>query len=208
MDKTVYGVCESSSEVRKAISQLIAKGYSEDHITIITDQEERLDLEKYRDSEVKTISDTNENDTLINKIKHFFFKDETHDSYAQLINYGLSEGESSSYSTDIEKGKILVLLDLNASKRAYEVYSDDSESSSLKMVDRYDPGLSLVENPEPNLYVDEEIKVGNGDHTLADKNHKHSRKDKDDLQLNDSSFEEEATTEDDYLKNKLNTDHL
>ncbi|MGM9922718.1 MAG: YsnF/AvaK domain-containing protein [Bacillus sp. (in: firmicutes)] len=108
MNKTVYGVYETSPEVVQAINGLKAKGYDSDDITIVTDEANRLLEVDTAGAEVKTVSD---DDSFMDKVKKFFSLELDEGVDSTLDGYGLTGREKDEYLTDINNGRILVFVD-------------------------------------------------------------------------------------------------
>lgn len=187
MNNAVFGVYDSSYEVARAINELESKGYSSTDIKVIANKKETMNFSENNMTDVEPEIHSHGDDSFFGKVERYFSNEKMHDIYAKLRDSGLSEIEIISYASDIEEGKIVVLLDLDAEeKERSSIMEKNSKSQSpgLKMMDRYNSGLGLANNPDPNLFVDEESARGTinsqGNHTDAfetNTDKKHGNKD-------------------------------
>ncbi|PLT32770.1 YsnF/AvaK domain-containing protein [Bacillus sp. V5-8f] len=127
MDKAIYGVYETSSDAIQAIHQLKAEGYEENNITLIADSEERLDLGTYTTMDVNTVTAESDDHTFMDKVAHFFSGDDYDRLEDKLAASGLTEGETEEYLGDIEQGRILLMLNTNATTN----WADGRDTSVL-----------------------------------------------------------------------------
>lgn len=112
MNKTVYGVYESNAEVIQAINGLKAKGFEGEDITVVADKEETLDFtNRHRETDVHTITNVSTDDTFMDKVARFFMPDENANLSTKLADAGLSNSEAAEYVYDVERGKVLVLVE-------------------------------------------------------------------------------------------------
>ncbi|WP_050616166.1 general stress protein [Bacillus testis] len=157
MYKSVFGVYETGSEVKKVITALIQKGYEEDEITVVADREDRLAFTHYHPTDVNRVTNSEENETFMDKFISFFTDDETHIVEEKLESYGLSKEERDVYLRDIEHGRILVLI-------------DDKRQRQLAYAERNVPLTTTEEydtlgnhNPDPNLFAQRDETLENLD---------------------------------------------
>ncbi|RFU60270.1 general stress protein [Bacillus sp. V59.32b] len=199
MEKTVYGVFESSHEVMQAINALKAKGYDGDDITVVADKEEKLEFADYNQTaDVKTATTTTEEDSFMDKVMRFFMNEGTTNLEDRLGDYGFSDTEASEYVNDVENGKILVLLDSDKDRAVRESFYSDHPSPPIFETERM-TGIDtsgLTNNPDPNLFPDgtAAIKETTGD--LAGK---------EGTQLDEDG---NPIVYDEQLKNRIDTDKL
>lgn len=157
MEKTIYGVFESSPEVLQAIKALKAKGYDGDDITIVADKEEKLEFAHYNQTEdVNTVTETTEEDSFMDKVMRFFTNEGTTNLGDRLGEYGFSDTEALEYVNDVENGKILVLLDSDKDRAVRESFYTDDPVPPIFETERT-TGIDtsgLTNNPDPNLFPD------------------------------------------------------
>ena len=115
MNKTVYGVYDSNAEVIQAIHSLKDRGFEGDDITIVADKEETLDFTNQQaEANVNTITNVPEDESFMDKVARFFMPDDTADLSTKLANAGLPNNEAAEYVYDVERGKVLVLVNEEA----------------------------------------------------------------------------------------------
>ncbi|WP_409302082.1 YsnF/AvaK domain-containing protein [Peribacillus sp. SCS-155] len=149
MDKTVYGVYNSSPEVIQAINSLKAKGFDSDDITVIADNEETLNL-RGAARDVNTVTNnTDHDDSFMDKVMRFFMNDGTYGLQDRLTAAGLSDAEAAEYVNDVEAGRIVVLVDQSAAGIDTQdtLYTDTNDT-----LNRGTAGLT--NNPDPNVFPD------------------------------------------------------
>ncbi|KSU84505.1 conserved domain-containing protein [Fictibacillus enclensis] len=117
MSKQVIGVYDSEEAVVTAVQQLQNKGYDTDDISVVTNHERSHDnIEMRTGAEVDNLAELNkEEETLFDKIKNAFTDDEPRRDNTnlgeRLEDLGLPSSTASSYATDVEAGKILLVVD-------------------------------------------------------------------------------------------------
>ena len=112
MNKTVYGVYESNAEVIQAINALKAKGYEGEDITVVADKEATLDfMNQQRETDVHTITNASHDESFMDKVARFFMPDENANLSTRLADAGLSNSEAAEYVYDVERGKVLILVE-------------------------------------------------------------------------------------------------
>ncbi|PLT32327.1 YsnF/AvaK domain-containing protein [Bacillus sp. V5-8f] len=166
MEKTVYGVFDSTPEVIQAINALKAKGYEGNDITVIADREEKLEFADYTDTkDVNTVANTPQDESFMDKVMRFFMNEGTYGLEDRLSAAGLSDTETAGYVNDVENGKILVLLDSEKEENVREqMFEGDLERDQLR-TERMDvtglnsgiAGVStsgVTNNPDPNIFPD------------------------------------------------------
>ncbi|WP_158555870.1 YsnF/AvaK domain-containing protein [Peribacillus glennii] len=157
MEKTVYGVFDSTPEVIQAINALKAKGYEGDDITVIADNEDKLEFAEYTDTrDVNTVTNTQEDESFMDKVMRFFMNEGTYGLEDRLSAAGLSDSETAAYVNDVEDGKILVLLDAEKETTVREeMFEGDMERDRLR-TERMDvTGINttgVTNNPDPNIF--------------------------------------------------------
>lgn len=151
MGKTLYGVFNTEREIIQAIQSLKEKGVHEGEITVIADRKEDLDLvnEKH-DLDVDVVTNSNE-DSFIDKMKHFFLNEGSEDIRNRLGELGLADSEATAYINEVEAGKYLILLDES------ETVSARDNITSNRIEDKDEPAenplkTGVVNNPDPNLF--------------------------------------------------------
>ncbi|MDM5198211.1 YsnF/AvaK domain-containing protein [Fictibacillus enclensis] len=117
MSKQVIGVYDSEEAVVTAVQQLQNKGYDTDDISVVTNHERNHDsIEMRTGAEVDNLAELNKQEqTLFDKIKNAFTDDEPRRDNTnlgeRLEDLGLPSSTASSYATDVEAGKILLVVD-------------------------------------------------------------------------------------------------
>jgi hypothetical protein len=154
MVKSVFGIFDSSSEVQGAINILKAKGYDSGDITIVADKEDRLDFfGSTEKTDVKTITTDEDtyDDTFMDKVMRFLTNEGTFDLKDQLENSDLSDREISAYMSDVDEGKLLVLVDKEEDQDDLLVNSvHSSREDGLNPEGSIETGVT--ENPDPNIF--------------------------------------------------------
>ncbi|MGE7905198.1 general stress protein [Peribacillus sp. NPDC094092] len=151
MGKTLYGVFNTEREIIQAIQSLKEKGVHEGEITVMADKKEDLDfVNQKRDPDVDVVTNSNE-DSFIDKMKHFFLNEGSEDIRNQLGELGLSDSKATAYINEVEAGKFLILLDEseNGSARG-SITSNRMEDTDVPLVNPLKTGV--VNNPDPNLF--------------------------------------------------------
>ncbi|MDN4525958.1 YsnF/AvaK domain-containing protein [Fictibacillus fluitans] len=117
MSKQVIGVYDSEEAVVTAVQQLQNKGYDTDDISVVTNHERSHDnIEMRTGAEVDNLAELNRQEqTLFDKIKNAFTDDEPRRDNTnlgeRLEDLGIPSSTASSYATDVEAGKILLVVD-------------------------------------------------------------------------------------------------
>ncbi|MFF2458645.1 general stress protein [Peribacillus simplex] len=151
MGKTLYGVFNTEREIIQAIQSLKEKGVREGEITVMADRKEDLDfVNQKRDPDVDVVTNSNE-DSFIDKMKHFFLNEGSEDIRNRLGELGLADSEATAYINEVEAGKFLILLD------EMETVSASESIASNRMEDTDEPlenplKTGVVNNPDPNLF--------------------------------------------------------
>ncbi|QOS90428.1 MULTISPECIES: general stress protein [Bacillales] len=151
MGKTLYGVFNTEREIIQAIQSLKEKGVREGEITVMADKKEDLDfVNQKRDPDVDVVTNSNE-DSFIDKMKHFFLNEGSEDIRNRLGELGLADSEATAYINEVEAGKFLILLDES------ETVSASESIDSNRMEDTDEPlenplKTGVVNNPDPNLF--------------------------------------------------------
>lgn len=110
----VYAVYNSGPEAVQAVNALEAKGYKADDITVLAQSSKTLTSMTMNGNEkVETVT-PNDNQSFLDKVLRFFANEGTKDMTERLADTGLSDAEISAYMSDMENGKVLVLLDSDA----------------------------------------------------------------------------------------------
>jgi len=151
MGKTLYGVFNTESEMIQAIQSLKEKGVHEGEITVMADRKEDLDFVSEKPvPDVDVVTKSNE-DSFIDKMRHFFMNEGSEDIRNRLGELGLSDSEATAYINEVEAGKYLILLDES------ETVSARESITSNRMEDTDEPAenplkTGVVNNPDPNLF--------------------------------------------------------
>ncbi|MFS0780440.1 general stress protein [Bacillus sp. 1P06AnD] len=186
MAKKVYGVYETGSEVKQVIRALTVQGVEEDDITVIADREETLAFRHYQQSGVETITNSEENETFMDKVIHFFTDDESSAINDCLEDYGFTKEERDLYLRDVQHGKILVLVD----EHVHPLNQPTHQETPLTATE-YDT-LGVSHNPDPNLFaqrdealerMDYEERKHAVDQAAVDERYKHEEVKSDNEQL-------------------------
>ncbi|MGG3495930.1 general stress protein [Peribacillus simplex] len=152
MEKTLYGVFNTEKEVIQAIQSLQEKGVHESEITVMADKKEDLDFFNEKPGpDVDVVTNSNE-DSFIDKMKHFFLNEGSEDIRNRLGDLGLSDSEATAYINEVEAGKFLILLDESktVSQRDGETSKGMKDADGLSEVNPLKTGV--VNNPDPNLF--------------------------------------------------------
>ncbi|MGE7182614.1 general stress protein [Peribacillus sp. NPDC006672] len=150
MEKTLYGVFNTEKEVIQAIQSLQEKGVHESEITVMADKKEDLDFVNEKpDVDVVTNSDE---DSFIDKMKHFFLNEDSEDIRNRLGDLGLSDSEANAYINEVAAGKFLILLDESktVSQRDGVTSNGMKDADGISEVNSLKTGV--VNNPDPNLF--------------------------------------------------------
>lgn len=143
MNKTVYGVYESNVEVIAAINELKAKGFEGDDITVVADKEETLAFTTHQretDVDVNTITNETNEDSFMDKVARFFMPDENANLSTRLADAGLSSSEAAEHVYDVERGKILILIEedknhLTAPRDSFKAGTENTTGTTRTTLD-------------------------------------------------------------------------
>ncbi|MFE4704680.1 general stress protein [Peribacillus simplex] len=151
MGKTLYGVYNTEREIIQAIQSLKEKGVHEGEITVMADKKEDLDVvNQKRDPDVDVVTNSNE-DSFIDKMKHFFLNEGSEDIRNQLGELGLADSEATAYINEVDAGKFLILLDESETVLAREgITANHREDTDEPAENPLKTGV--VNNPDPNLF--------------------------------------------------------
>ena len=94
MTKSVVGIYDSPEATVNAIEELISKGYSPNHISVITRSEQTALIEQETEVETTTGIDQVEPTSFLDRLKTFF-----------------SDTDIEPYENELQAGKYIVLLD-------------------------------------------------------------------------------------------------
>lgn len=151
MGKTLYGVFNTERELIQAIQSLKEKGVHEGEITVMADKKEDLDfINERHDPDVDVVTNSNE-ESFIDKMKHFFLNEGSEDIRNRLGELGLADSEATAYINEVKAGKFLILLDES------ETVSARENITSNRMEDTDEPAentlkTGVVNNPDPNIF--------------------------------------------------------
>ncbi|MFJ7744315.1 general stress protein [Peribacillus sp. NPDC097295] len=143
MGKTLHGVYDSSSEVNKEIQSLHLKGWDSEKITVIANKKEDVAFVNNSQNEAVDIITNQDDDSFVEKVKHFFLNEGSSDIRNRLGNLGLADSEATAYINEVEAGKFLILLD-DETPVETEEHVIGQENNPLK--------TGIVNNPDPNLF--------------------------------------------------------
>ena len=136
MNKTVYGVYDSNAEVIQAIHSLKDRGFEGDDITIVADKEETLDFTNQQaGTDVHTITNVPEDESFMDKVARFFMPEDTSELSMKLADAGLPNNEAAEYVYDVERGKVLVLVNedadhLTTDRDKFNLRNDEADTGS------------------------------------------------------------------------------
>ncbi|CAG9622061.1 general stress protein [Sutcliffiella rhizosphaerae] len=119
MQKTLLGVYDTNKKARNVVEGLIVQGYTAEEIVIVA-LEDTLGHDFPIGTRLERIA-TEEKDTVVDKLKHSLMPEEAMAPKGvgnKLIEMGLSDREAPMYATDIENGRIVVLVNKYVSKEA------------------------------------------------------------------------------------------
>lgn len=167
MGKTLYGVFNTEREIIQAIQSLKEKGVHEGEITVMADKKEDLDFVNQKsDPDVDVVTNSNE-DSFIDKMKHFFLNEGSEDIRNQLGELGLADSEATAYINEVEAGKFLILLDesetVSARGAQLPITGEDTDEPAENPLK-----AGVVNNPDPNLFLKQQqmpIKQGKLKHS-------------------------------------------
>lgn len=121
MNKTVVGLYSSTFETLIAIDSLIKKGTDKKDIFVIAqdDYDRRFIEEKSGVTVDESIDQEEVKISFWKRVSSLFSKKEepTSPYYNYFLKIGVPEDEALDYATQLESGKILVLLDRNEEER-------------------------------------------------------------------------------------------
>ncbi|MGM9955767.1 MAG: general stress protein [Peribacillus sp.] len=143
MGKTLHGVYDSSSEANKEIQALHLKGWDSEKITVIANKKEDVAFVNNSQNEDVDIITNQDDDSFVEKVKHFFLNEGSGDIRNRLGNLGLADSEATAYINEVEAGKFLILLD-DETPIETEDHITSQENNPLK--------TGIVNNPDPNLF--------------------------------------------------------
>ncbi|MCQ6265115.1 general stress protein [Fictibacillus sp. WQ 8-8] len=115
MGKHVIGVYESEEAVVSAVQQLQLRGYDTDEISVVTNHDHYTDtVETITGATVDNVEEPHK-ESFLDKLKAAFMDDEYTNSKnslgERLSDYGIPDREAASYASDVESGKILLMVD-------------------------------------------------------------------------------------------------
>ncbi|MDQ0247584.1 uncharacterized protein (TIGR02271 family) [Bacillus fengqiuensis] len=177
MTKQVVGTYNSENSVIEAIQELKSKGYDYNDMSIITNNQENRHFLEYRTE--AAVHDMSKDMSLTEKIKSAFNDGESDNLEKKLVDIGVSKNEATSYASDVNEGKILLIVD-SVNDIGYKqrdeslagttevdnggVYSSAGETFSLDNRDRLKDESGeekAIHLREEQLKVDkEEVKTG------------------------------------------------
>ncbi|MBO0996279.1 general stress protein [Bacillus sp. SD075] len=152
MGRTLYGVFNTEREIIQAIQSLKEKGVHEGEITVMADKTDDLDfiIEK-RDADVDVVTNTND-DSFIDKMKHFFLNEGSEDIRNRLGDLGLADSEATAYINEVEAGKFLILIDESETVSARESVTSNRLQDTDELRAENPLKTGVVNNPDPNLF--------------------------------------------------------
>ncbi|MEY9868627.1 hypothetical protein ABIE66_004006 [Peribacillus sp. B2I2] len=152
MGKTLYGVFNTEKEVIQAIQSLKEKGVHEGEITVMADKKEDLGfVNEKRDPDVDVVTNSND-DSFIDKMKHFFLNEGSGDIRNRLGDLGLADSEATAYINEVEAGKFLILLDESETLSQREGVTSNGMQGADELPAENPLKTGVVNNPDPNLF--------------------------------------------------------
>lgn len=115
MSKNIFGIYDSELQAKNVVEGLIVQGYHASEICVVA-QEQHLSLGFPNGTHVEKIKWDSE-ETMVDKVKQSFSLEDTrpHESVGnRLLELGVSDSDAPMYATDIENGRIVVLVDADA----------------------------------------------------------------------------------------------
>jgi len=165
MRKTILGVYDSELETKNVVEGLIVHGYTANEISVVS--QHKLSSSDFPEgTNVERVTAEPEDDSVMDKIKHAIIPDEAQETEGvgnRLLEMGVSDREAPMYATDIENGRIVVLVD-EANHRGKPVESTKPISVMEEQTEtsyQVDP-LEEHANPKehnPFTGIDEETKT-------------------------------------------------
>ncbi|MDY0943354.1 YsnF/AvaK domain-containing protein [Priestia megaterium] len=177
MTKNVIGTYESEEAVVTAIQDLKTQGFQEKDLSLVTtndiDDEDYLEIENKEGIDVKRIETTetgHQDESIMDKIKHVFSPDhyqEPHKNKAKveqrLINLGVPLTEAGAYADDLQKGKVLLVVNSNRETKTNPFLEKRGGSPFAKGDSVYDKSLygehrehDVPKNAEEHIELKEE----------------------------------------------------
>ena len=155
MTKNVIGTYENEEAVITAIQNLKTQGFQEKDLSLVTtndiDDEDYLEVENREGIDVKRIETTetgHQDESIMDKIKHIFSPDhyqEPHKDKAKveqrLINLGVPLTEAGPYADDLQKGKVLLLVNANRETKTNPFLEKTGDSPFTEGESVYDKSL-------------------------------------------------------------------
>ncbi|MGV2503250.1 YsnF/AvaK domain-containing protein [Priestia megaterium] len=155
MTKNVIGTYENEEAVVTAIQNLKTQGFQEKDLSLVTtndiDDEDYLEVENKEGVDIKRIETTetgHQEESIMDKIKHVFSPDhyqEPHKDKAKveqrLINLGVPLTEAGAYADDLQKGKVLLVVNANRETKTNSFLEKRGDSPFAKGGSVYDKSL-------------------------------------------------------------------
>jgi hypothetical protein len=110
MSKKVYGVYRSSEEMINAVTELKGKGYNLQQMTVVAKS-----IVPFKDNNqlagIKLVNTDYKEDPLFDKMVHVFVSDPQDTPAGRLMGEDVLMEDAEVYGEEIEKGKIVLLVD-------------------------------------------------------------------------------------------------
>lgn len=165
MRKTILGVYDSELETKNVVEGLIVHGYLADEISVVSHH--KLNESAFPEgTSVETVTNGQEEESVIGKLKNTIIPDEVLSPQGvgnHLLKMGVSDREAPMYATDIENGRIVVLVN-EANHKGQPVNSPkpisvmEEQTEPSYSVEPLDEQANLKEH-NPFTGIDEDTKT-------------------------------------------------
>ncbi|WP_078382416.1 general stress protein [Sutcliffiella halmapala] len=132
MNRNIFGVYESELQAKNVVEGLIVQGYQEKEICVIA-QDHHITSAFPRGTQVEKISLDNE-ESVVDKLKNTLLPEEARTSEGvgnRLVELGVSDRDAPVYATDVENGRIVVLVDAAAQSETTIVTTSPANEDTL-----------------------------------------------------------------------------
>ncbi|MEC5425367.1 general stress protein [Virgibacillus sp. C22-A2] len=110
MTKHIIGSYNSVEEAVNKVLDLKIEGHRAEDITVITNRNNKDDIENHTDVQVKSGIPEKNSGSFTEKIKQIFTDDITN-PYEQLIRLGIPEGQAKVNQGNLKSEKIIIVID-------------------------------------------------------------------------------------------------
>ncbi|WP_223703114.1 general stress protein [Sutcliffiella deserti] len=160
MSKNVFGVYDSELQTKSVVEGLIVQGYKEHEIYVVA-QGKHITSSFPKETHVEKIS-MKDDDSVVDKIKHSLLPDEALSPEGvgnRLLELGVSDREAPMYATDIENGRIVVLVDDVTQNNTTIVTTSQADEDTLGGNSYTAEEVESTKESNPFTGIDEESKT-------------------------------------------------